>query len=117
MTVTATRLRGFAGASFTGTPARCEVGAEQCAVMLSRPPGGGPICLLAFVAGDGRDLVPVVDLRGCLPDFEDGFAAAPFVSNVDGTLKAFVNYKPLAGGNDRWLAVISTGHVPDVTPR
>lgn len=112
---TATLLREFDNASFTGTPARCDVGKEQAAVFLSRPPGGGPICLLSFVAGDGRDLVPVVDLRVVLPDFEDAFGAAPFVSNVDGSLKAFVNYKPIGGGNTRRLAVVATGHVPVVT--
>lgn|SRR5262245_29804888 len=112
----ATVIRQFPGASFTGNPDRVLVGAEQAAVFLSRPQGGGPICMLSFVAGDGRDLVPVIDLRPILPNFEDAFAASPFVSGVDGTLKAFVNYKPQGGGNDRWLAVVNTGHVPQVTP-
>lgn len=112
---TATVIREFDGASFTGTPDRVQVGQEQVAVFLSRPPGGGPICLLAFVAGDGRDLVPIIDLRQILPEFEDAFAASPFVSGIDGTLKCFLNFKQVGGGNDRALAIVATGHTPEVT--
>lgn len=113
--VTAVVIREFAGASFTGTPDRAQVGAEQACCFLSRPSGGGPICLLAFVAGDGRDLVPIIDLRELLPRFEDAFAASPFVSGIDGTLKCFINFKQIDGGNNRALAVVATGHVPLVT--
>jgi hypothetical protein len=112
---TATVLREFVNASFTGTPDRCQVGAEQACCFLSRPAGGGPICMLAFVAGDGRDLVPVIDLRAVIPEFGDAFGASPFVSGVDGSLKAFLNFKTPDGGNNRRLAVVSTGHVPEVT--
>jgi hypothetical protein len=114
---TATIIREFDNATFTGTPARCEAGREQAICFLSRPSGGGPICWLSFCAGDGRFLVPPIDLRTVpgLVDFEDAFGAAPFTSNVDGTLKCTLNYKPLGGGNDRLLAIISTGVVPEVT--
>lgn len=112
---TATVIREFPGASFTGTPDRTQVGAEQACCFLSRPAGGGPICLLAFVAGDGRDLVPIVDLRQILPRFEDAFAASPFVSGIDGTLKCFLNFKQVGGGNDRALAIVATGHTPEVS--
>jgi hypothetical protein len=110
-------IREFDNASFTGTPARCDVGKEQAAVFLSRPSGGGPICFLTIVAGDGRHLVDPIDLRTLpgLVDFEDAFGAAPFVSNIDQTIKAFLNYKPSGGGNDRILAIISTGVVPEVS--
>jgi hypothetical protein len=95
---------------------RCEVGREQCVCTLSRPAGGGPICMLAFVAGDMRDLVPTIDLRQRFPDLLDAFDAHPFVSNIDQTLKAFVWYKPdTANGNDRTLAVVSTWITPEVT--
>lgn len=107
--------RVFRNGTYTGVPARCEVGREQCCCVIVRPEGGGPICLLHFVAGDLRDLVPPIDLRQVLPDFEDGFGAAPFVSNIDGTLKAFVNFKQAGGGNDRALEIVSTGLVPEVT--
>jgi hypothetical protein len=115
MMATATAIREFDNATFTGVPARCDVGREQACCFLSRPSGGGPICWLAFVAGDGRFLVPPIDLRELLEDFEDAFGAAPFVSNIDGTLKCFLNYKQIDGQNDRALAIVSTGIVPEVT--
>ena len=105
-------LREFPEASFTGPPNRCQIGQEQGAVFLSRPKGGGPICVLYVVSGDARNLIPPVDLRPFLGD-ADCFAADVFVSGIDGTIKAFVNIKPVGkGGNDRALVVVETGIVP-----
>jgi hypothetical protein len=108
-------IRTFPGASFTGPPNRCQIGAEQGAVFLSRPQGGGPICVLFVVAGDGRDLIPPVDLRSFLGDV-DCFAADVFVSGIDKTVKAFVNIHPVgSGGNDRAIALVETDIIPEVT--
>jgi hypothetical protein len=71
--------------------------------------------MIHWIAGDGREVIPAVDVRPQLPDFEDSALAAPFVSGISGTLKAFVSYKRLGGGNDREIAVIDTGLVPEVT--
>lgn len=108
-------IRTFAGASFTGAPNRAQIGREQGVVFLSRPEGGGPICVLFVVAGDGRDLIPPIDLRPWLGD-ADCFAADVFVSGIDGTVKAFVNVKPVgAAGNDRAIVLVETGITPEVT--
>lgn len=106
-------LRKFDGASYTGTPVPCQIGREQAVPFLSRPAGGGPICLLSVLAGDGRDLLPPIDLRpltGC----EEHFGVSLFVSAIDGTVKVFVNCK-VGGGNDRGLYVLETGITPEVT--
>lgn len=110
-------IRHFQAASFTGPPVWCAAGREKICAFLSRPPGGGPICMLSFVAGDGRDVIPPVDLRPT--GIEDAFAAAPFISdaapeNGGGTLKAYVNVKLPGGGNDRELLLVETGIVPEV---
>ncbi len=105
-------IREFPGASFTGPPNRCQIGKEQGAVFLSRPHGGGPICVLTLTAGDGRDLIPPQDLRQALGDV-DCFAADVFVSSFDQTVKAFVNIG--RGGNDRAIVLVETGIVPEVT--
>lgn len=108
-------IREFPGASATCPPNRCQLGREQGVGFLSRPQGGGPICVLFVVAGDGRDLLPPLDLRPWLGD-ADCFAADVFVSGIDGTVKAFVNVKPAgAPGNDRALVLVETGIVPEVT--
>lgn len=108
-------IREFLGASFTGPPNRCQIGKEQGFVFLSRPEGGGPICVMFIVAGDGRDLIPPIDLREWLGN-ADCFAADVFVSGIDGTVKAFVNVKPEGmGGNDRAVVLVSTEIVPEVT--
>jgi hypothetical protein len=108
-------IRTFPGASFTGPPNRCQIGKEQGFVFLSRPEDGGPICVLYVIAGDDRDLIPPIDLRPWIGD-ADCFAADVFVSGVDGTVKAFVNIKPVwGGGNDRAVALVETEIVPVVT--
>jgi hypothetical protein len=108
-------IRSFPGASYTGPPNRCQIGREQGIVFLSRPQAGGPICVLYVVAGDGRDLLPPLDLRPWLGD-ADCFAADVFVSGIDGTVKAFVNvHLPGAGGNERALVLVETDIVPEVT--
>jgi hypothetical protein len=102
--------------SVSTPPARCDVGREQCYCYSGRPPQGGPVCIVYFRAGDHRDLVPPIDVRQHFPDFQDSALAAPFVSNIDGELKAFVSYKPVsANGNDRKVEVLGTGIVPEVT--
>jgi len=107
-------IREFPGASYTGPPNRCQIGREQGAVFLSRPPGGGPVCILYVVAGDGRDLIVPYDVRRDFGGQDvDCFAADVFVSGVDGTVKAFVNIG--RGGNDRAIHLIETGVIPDVT--
>lgn len=109
-------IKSFPGASFTGPPCRTQIGSEQGIVFLSRPQGGGPISILSVIAGDGRDLIPPIDLRPLIGD-ADCFAADLFVSGVDGTIKAVVNIKPVgADGNDRAILLVSTGIVPVVTP-
>lgn len=121
--MTTTAIRRFVNGTYTGPPVWCAVGKEKIACVVTRPETGGPVCLVHFVAGDGRELLPSgpVDMRlernpdGSPLDFEEAFAATPFVSDFDQTLKAFVNYKRPGGGNDRELAVIATGHVPTVT--
>lgn len=110
-------IKHFPSASFTGPPVWCAAGREKICCFLSRPAGGGPICMLSFVAGDGRDVIPPVDLRPT--GIEDAFAAAPFISdaapeNGGGTLKAYVNVKMPGGGNDRELLLVETGIVPVV---
>ena len=108
-------IKKFPGASFTGPPVWCAAGKEKICNFLSRPPEGGAIVILSFVAGDGRDVIPPVDLRQF--GIEDAFAAAPFLSdaaleNGGGTLKAYVNVKMPGGGNDRELLLVETGIVP-----
>ena len=108
-------IREFPGASFTGPPNRCQIGREQGIVFLSRPVGGGPICILTVTAGDGRDLLGAIDLRPWLGE-ADCFAADVFVSAIDGTVKAVINSKPPGrGGNDRAIVLVETGIAPDVT--
>jgi hypothetical protein len=108
-------IRTFPGASFTGPPNRCQIGREQGVVFLTRPDAGGPICVLRVIAGDGRDLLPPLDLRPWLGD-ADCFAADVFVSGIDGTVKAFVNFHPAgSSGNDRAIALVETGIAPEVT--
>ncbi len=109
-------IRDFPGASFTGPPNRCQLGLEQGAVFLSRPQGGGPICILTVCAGDGRDLIPPYDIRQDFGGDVDCFAADVFVSAFDGTIKAFVNiHPPGSPGNDRAIFLVETGIVPTVT--
>lgn len=96
-------------------PPVCEVGREHVCCYSSRPPGGGPICLIHWIAGDGREVIPATDVRGQIADFGDTALATPFVSGIDGTLKAFCSYIPDWGGNDRKIAIIATGLVPEVT--
>lgn len=109
-------IREFPAASFSGPPNRCQIGAEQAAVFLSRPPGGGPICVLYVVAGDGRDLLPPYDIRQDFGQDVECFAADVFVSAIDGTVKAFVNlHPPGSPGNDRAIFLVETGYVPGVT--
>lgn len=111
---TARIIRTFPGASFTGPPNRCQIGKEQGIVFLTRPDAGGPICILRVIAGDGRDLLPPLDLRQHLGEV-DCFAADLFVSATDGTVKGLINIKPLGGGgNDRAIVLVETGVKPEV---
>lgn len=97
-------------------PARCDVGKEQCYCYSARPEGGGPICLISFLAGDDRVLAGPYDARQLWGDFKDVALASPFVSNIDGELKAFVSYIPNGpNGNDRKVEVLHTGVIPEVT--
>lgn len=107
-------IRQFPNASYTGAPLVTQIGLERAVVFLSRPAGGGPICMLSVFAGDGRDLIPQTDLR--FLGYDDYFAADVFVSSFDGTIKAFLNAKPRdGGGNDRHVVLLETGIVPVVT--
>lgn len=113
---TGTKIRLIKNASNSDPPVWADVGREKVCVLSSRPEAGGPICLIHFIAGDGRDLCDPVDVRPLFDDFEDIAFSAPFVSEFTETLKAFVCYKPVGpNGNDRQLAVIDTGIVPEVT--
>jgi hypothetical protein len=108
----------FENSSVNVPPARCEVGKEQCYCYSGRPAGGGPVCIVYFMAGDDRPLAGPFDLRQQpgFEDFADVGLAAPFTSNIDGELKAFVSYKPTGpNGNDRTVKVLHTGVIPEVT--
>lgn len=112
---TITAIAEIEDSSVSVPPPVCLVGREHVCCYSSRPQGGGPICLIHWLAGDGRAVIPAVDVRGQLPDFGDTALATPFVSDIDGTLKAFCSYIPAGGGNDRKIAIISTGLTPEVT--
>jgi hypothetical protein len=115
-----TLVRAFPDAGFTGPPNRCQIGSEQGAVFLDRPKGGGPICILHVVSGDGREMIAPYDVRADFGGKEvDCYAADVFVSTAapqdgGGTIKAFVNLKPpdARSGGDRWLWLVETGQVP-----
>lgn len=104
----ATLVREFPDASFTGPPFSTQIGDEQVFCFMSRPRGGGPMCVINVVAGDGRDFIPPVDMRDFL--YADCFGAVPFVSRFTGTLKLGVNVK-LGPANDRALVMVDTGRV------
>lgn len=105
----ATEVRAFPNATFTGPPFATKIGDEQVFAFMSRPPGGGPICVAYIVAGDGRDFTPPVDMRQF--GYEDCFGATPFLSTFSGTVKIAVNVKK-GGGNDRALVIVDTGVIP-----
>lgn len=94
-------------------PPWCQAGKEKIYCYSRRPEGGGPICIVEFRAGDHR-LLAQFDAR-VLGDFEDIALASPFLSDFSGTIKAFLSYKPVGGGNDREIEVIDTGIIPRVT--
>lgn len=112
---TITHIKRVENSSVNAPPVWCAAGREKVACYSGRPAGGGPVAIVYFIAGDGREVIPSVDVRDHIPDFEDSVLATPFVSDFDGTIKAFCSYKRIGGGNDREIAVISTGFVPDVT--
>jgi hypothetical protein len=105
-------IRTFPDATYTSPPIVCQIGRERAVCFMSRPITGGPMCVVNVVAGDGRDLLPPLDMR----EFgrEDCFGATPFVSDFDGTIKLFVNCKH-GDGNDRDLVLVETGVKPEVT--
>jgi hypothetical protein len=115
MMATITVIAEITASSVSAPPPVCLVGREHVCCYSSRPPGGGPICLIHWIAGDGREVIPTVDVREQIADFGDTALASPFVSGLDGTLKAFCSYIPAGGGNDRKIAIIATGLVPEVT--
>jgi len=96
----------------------CQAGSEKIGAYSGRPKGGGPICLVYLFAGDGREFAPPIDLRALVPDLEDSVLASPFLSDFDGTIKCWLSYKPSGSpsANDRRIAILETGIVPEVTP-
>jgi hypothetical protein len=108
----ARQIREFPGASYTAPPIRSQIGLEQAVTFMSRPEGGGPMCVIHVLAGDGRDLLDPIDMRQF--GYQDCFGAAIFASGIDGTIKLFVNVK-LGDANDRGLVLVETGIVPAVT--
>jgi hypothetical protein len=125
--VSATLVATLPGATYTGVPVLCQVGREQAIVLLSRPATGGPVCVAHVLAGDGRHLLPPLDLRDypCRDAqgrpflLGDCFGASAFVSQADpaqggGTIKLAVNVKT-DEQNGRGLLIVSTGLTPDVT--
>lgn len=127
--MSATLVTTIRGATYTGAPIPCQIGAEQVFVMLARDANGqGPICWAHVLAGDGRHLIgspfdlrtyPCHDTAGQPFTLGDCFGASIFVSHADpaqggGTIKFAVNVKT-DEMNGRGLAIVSTGKVPEVT--
>lgn len=102
----AVQIREFPNATYTGPPFAAQVGDEQVFAFMSRPLGGGPICIVHLLAGDGRAFVSPIDMREFM--YSDCFGAMPFVSRFTGTLKVAVNVK-LGDRDDRGLVIVDTG--------